>query len=141
MLACPFPVKHAQHPAPAAHKNWDNCIHLFRPNALCSELPTAPPTVLLQVEQQRVAERRAAEEAAVRRVGELLAEVRARRAAAERALKEREEKAAAHQQSRLQELRKQVRSLFRSLECALHLLRAFCLVLAAFSTASAASER
>ncbi|CAI5944133.1 unnamed protein product [Closterium sp. NIES-64] len=82
---------------------------------------------MLQVEQHRVAERRAAEEAAARRVGELLADVRARRAAAERALKEREEKAAAHQQSRLQELRQQVRLLFRFLECALHLLRAFCL--------------
>ncbi|CAI5947632.1 unnamed protein product [Closterium sp. NIES-64] len=62
---------------------------------------------MLQVEQHRVTERRAAEEAAARRVGELLADVRARRAAAERALKEREEKAAAHQQSRLQELRQQ----------------------------------
>ncbi|CAI5510384.1 unnamed protein product, partial [Closterium sp. Naga37s-1] len=62
---------------------------------------------MLQVEQQCVAERRAAEEAAARRVGELLADVRARRAAAERALKEREEKAAAQQQSRLQSLRQQ----------------------------------
>ncbi|CAI5490409.1 unnamed protein product [Closterium sp. Naga37s-1] len=68
---------------------------------------TARPQEPPQVEQHRVVERRAAEEAAARRVGELLADVRARRAAAERALKEREEKAAAHQQSRLQELRQQ----------------------------------
>ncbi|GJP52669.1 hypothetical protein CLOM_g11763 [Closterium sp. NIES-68] len=66
---------------------------------------------MLQVEQQRVAERRAAEEVVERRVDELLADVRARRAAAERVLREREEKAVLGQQARLEELRQQKQQL------------------------------